>query len=435
MVPAPQPARHPLHDIAGPAEVLLGTQRQKSAVRGAFQAVRATTEALAAPLQNEDMVVQTMPDVSPTKWHLAHTTWFFRTFLVEHYKCDCAPVDPNFGYLFNSYYQQVGEQYPRPQRGWLSRPTLEEVLDYRRSTDLAIEAMIDAADDDCWPEMADLLVLGMHHEKQHQELILTDIKHVLSCNPLLPAAYPKPPVRPSRSDSSPTVRSPERVAVMGRDGNGSFCFDCETPMHRHLLSGFQLEECAVTNGQYLEFMEAGGYCKPEWWPSDGWAIVSSEGWEHPLYWYPDEGGKWMEYSLHGLLPLDPDGPVCHLSWYEAQAYASFRGARLPTEAELECSGELAAGVEEPLAGRCYHPCDGRQVWLWTGSAFLPYPGFCPPEGAIGEYNGKFMSGQMVLRGGSCLTPEHHLRSTYRNFFPPQARWQMAGIRLAQTVEG
>ena len=425
------------------ASVLLSGERSRKALEAAYHQVRQHSEALIAPLNPEDMVVQTMADVSPTKWHLAHTSWFFQTFVLDQYQCDYDKPDEAFAYLFNSYYEQVGQQFPRPHRGWISRPTLDEVLHYRRAVDEGIGNFIAQADDDVWPRVAQLLVMGMHHEKQHQELMLTDIKHVLAQNPMFPAAYrapersPRANGRPSGADSFVPIA--EQLTTVGWEAQDGFCFDCETPAHKLYMHAFALAEGLVSNGDYLEFVEADGYERPELWPSDGWALVRSEAWRQPLYWRRDGAGGWQEFTLHGLLPLDRAAPVCHLSWYEAQAYATFKGARLPTEAELE-KAAVQAPDSERRAG-CYHPhCtqidDGQcsqQAWLWTSSAFLPYPGFKKVDGAIGEYNGKFMSGQMVLRGGSCLTPDHHMRPTYRNFFPPPARWQMTGLRLAKTL--
>lgn len=425
----------------------------------AFGQVRGYSEALAAPLATEDMVVQTMPDVSPTKWHLAHTTWFFQTFVLDQASWPYSRPNPQFAYLFNSYYEQVGAQFPRPQRGLITRPTVAEVMDYRAAIDRAIEEMLQQADEATWQKVRDVLILGLHHEQQHQELMLTDIKHVLFANPLRPAAYR--PAATAAATPAATIGSladPQggeaedalafcefsgginRIGATAPGGGqaDAFCFDCELPCHQVLLTDFALATRPVTNGEFLAFVEAGGYQRPEFWAADGWATVRNENWRHPLYWENCDG-QWQEFSLYGMQSLCPDAAVCHLSWYEAQACANFNGCRLPLEAELEIA--LALDHAEDATECRYHPgaisptaaLQPAGVWEWTGSAFLPYPGYTATEGALGEYNGKFMSGQMVLKGGSCLTPAGHIRSSYRNFFPPAARWQMSGVRLARDV--
>ncbi|MGE4219524.1 MAG: ergothioneine biosynthesis protein EgtB [Alphaproteobacteria bacterium] len=416
-----------------------------------YRAVRDWSTRLAAPLSPEDAQVQTMPDVSPTKWHLAHVTWFFETFLLHPQLPEYAAFDPDYGYLFNSYYEALGPRHARPQRGFLSRPSLAQVLDYRAYVDTAMARLILEAPDPVWAEIAPMVELGLHHEQQHQELLLTDIKHVLSCNPLNPAyAEPAPaePVYAATAGTAPALRwveVPGGIHSIGHAGPG-FAFDNEGPRHQVLLRDCRLASRPVTNGEFRDFIEDGGYAEPRHWLSDGWATVRQEGWTAPFYWRRAAAdAPWQEFTLRGLWPLDPAAPVAHLSFYEAAAYAVWADARLPGEAEWEVA---AARLSEPLArganllesGRL-HPAaaaDGpslRQmigdVWEWTQSSYAPYPGFRAAEGAVGEYNGKFMCNQMTLRGGSCVTPPGHVRATYRNFFYPHQRWQFTGLRLAQ----
>ena len=395
---------------------------------------RAATLALCEGLAPEDTVVQSMPDASPTKWHLAHTTWFWETFLLTPYLPEYRPFHPQFGYLFNSYYYTVGTMFRRPQRGLLSRPTLAEVRAYRAHVDAAMLHLLEYADDD--EEIEFLVTLGVNHEQQHQELILTDIKHLLGSNPLLPALRATPTPPSSRATELEFVTMPGGIAEIGYDGD-AFCFDNETPRHRVLLQPHALASRAVTNGEYLEFIRAGAYTDPSLWLSDGWAKVNAEGWRRPLYWSEDLSSC---YTLGGPRDIDLAAPVCHVSYYEADAFARWADARLPTEAELE---HAAAGL--PVAGNFVEsgflqPMAARgtgltqlygDVWEWTSSAYGPYPGFRPLRGSLGEYNGKFMCSQLVLRGGACTTPASHMRSTYRNFFYPDARWQSSGIRLAR----
>lgn len=410
----------------------------------AYRHVRSCSEAIAEPLAIEDMVVQSMADVSPTRWHLAHTSWFFQTFVLESSGWDYPKPDPLFGYLFNSYYDQVGAQFPRPQRGLLTRPTVKEILNYRRETDAAIEAWIGQTTETAWRKFVPVLVLGLHHEQQHQELMLTDIKHVLFANPLRPAAYEAAKGDSGQQMDIPPLefeRFPGGIHLLGAEAAAeeAFFFDCEGPRHQVLLNDFDLATRPVTNREYLQFIEAGGYRNPALWAADGWGLVQRENWQHPLYWSRNKDGRWQEFTLYGMRDLSDSAPVCHLSWYEAQAYAGFCRARLPLEAELELALSDADSADDSI--EAYHPqtlCETAKlqpagVWEWTGSAFLPYPGFAAAKGALGEYNGKFMSGQMVLKGGSCLTPAGHIRRSYRNFFPPAARWQMSGVRLARDV--
>lgn len=404
-----------------------------------YRAVRDLTEHLAAPLGPEDQTIQSMPDVSPTKWHRAHTTWFFETFVLKPHLAGYREYDPAFGYLFNSYYEQVGERHPRPQRGLISRPTVAEVGGYRAHVDAAMQRLIETANQDLRPTLATLVELGLHHEQQHQELSLMDIKHVFSCNPLHPAYRAAQPPGPGNIPPSSWVGFDGGLVEIGHDGDG-FAFDNEGPRHKVWLEPYRLANRLVTAGAFLEFMEDGGYEKPEIWLSEGWATVQARGWRAPLYW-EEIDGHWQVFTLAGRRPVDPREPVVHVSYYEADAFARWAGHRLPTEAEWE-----TAAADLPVAGNfvdtgTLHPrpasgsASGLQqmfgdVWEWTLSPYSPYPGFRPVEGAIGEYNGKFMINQMVLRGGCCATPPGHTRATYRNFFPPDARWAFSGFRLA-----
>ena len=403
-----------------------------------FIEVRRQTESLCRPLETEDYVVSTMTDVSPTKWHLAHTSWFFETFVLAPFDQRYVTPNPKYAFLFNSYYVQAGERHCRAQRGLVTRPTVAEVFDYRAHVDDALVALIDRIGGDTSHPALPVIELGLHHEQQHQELLLTDIKHVFWTNPLRPAYAPRP-----AGSSEPTPQGWRSIDAgihrIGYDGHG-FAFDNERPAHRVFVDEFQLADRLVTNGDYLAFIEDRGYHRPELWLSNGWAKVRAESWEAPLYWERTADG-WTEFSLTGVQPVNAAEPVCHVSHYEADAFARWAAARLPTEAEWEIA---AAG--EPVDGnfvdaRLFHPSpapagDGlRQLygdlWQWTASAYLAYPGFSPAPGAIGEYNGKWMSDQWALRGASCATPRSHARLTYRNFFPSDARWQFMGIRLAR----
>jgi ergothioneine biosynthesis protein EgtB len=403
-----------------------------------FTAVRAASERLAAPLSPEDATAQSMPDASPVKWHLAHTSWFFETFLLEE-RAGYRPLDETYRVLFNSYYQTVGDPYARPERGMITRPGLDEIRRYRAHVD---EACLELLERDALSkhERA-LLALGLHHEQQHQELILTDLKHLFAKNPLHPVYCAR---TPEPGDAPPALgwrEFPGGLREIGHTGKG-FAFDNEGPRHRVFVHGFALASRRVTNGEYLDFMADDGYTRPELWLADGFSTIQERGWHAPLYWQRGDGG-WQHFTLHGLCDVDPHEPVTHVSAYEADAYARWAKARLPTEAEWE----VAAG-DLPIDGNfveCerFHPeplgsADGGalaqlygDVWEWTGSAYAPYPGYRPPAGAIGEYNGKFMANQLVLRGGSCATPLSHIRPSYRNFFYPDARWQFSGIRLAR----
>jgi ergothioneine biosynthesis protein EgtB len=397
-----------------------------------YDSIRQRSLRLAEPLSAEDCCAQSMPDASPVKWHLAHTTWFFETFVLEPNEPGFAPFDLSFRYLFNSYYNGIGARHPRAQRGLLTRPSLEQVLAWRHQVDARVARLLATRADDA--ALAELVALGLQHEQQHQELILTDVKHLLAQHPSgpayldrpLPSAPPVPPLSWRAFD--------EGLACIGYDGDG-FCFDNELPRHRAYVAPFELANRLVTNGEYLRFVDAGGYRDPSLWLSEGWDRVLSGELSHPLYWRRGDDGSWDEFTLHGLVPLDLARPVTHVSLYEADAYARWRGARLPTEAEWELAAQgaqvedgglhAAAATQEGLS-QLYGHC-----WQWTSSSYAPYPGFSPAAGAIGEYNGKFMINQYVLRGSSCATPPGHARASYRNFFPAGARWQFTGIRLAR----
>jgi len=404
-----------------------------------YQAVRAATLALTTSLSAEDQTVQSMPDASPVKWHQAHTTWFFETFLLAPLDPGYQIFDPLFGYLFNSYYETVGPRRPRPQRGLVTRPALSEVRAYRRHVDQAMIAWLAGPACDP-PEVAALLELGLAHEQQHQELILMDVLHLFAQMPSRPAYRPVVPAAAADPGAMHFLDFDGGLAWIGHDGEG-FAFDNETPRHQALLHPFRLADRLATNAEWLAFMEAGGYGRAEYWLSDGWAMARGEDWRHPLYWVQGEDGAWSEMTLGGLRPLDPHAPVSHVSYYEADAFARWAGKRLPSEAEWE---HAAAGLAveggfldlERLAPSTAPDQAGLrqmfgELWQWTRSPYAPYPGFEPGAGAVGEYNGKFMINQMVLRGGCCATPPGHVRATYRNFFYPHQRWAFAGVRLAE----
>ncbi|HTP73915.1 MAG TPA: ergothioneine biosynthesis protein EgtB [Burkholderiaceae bacterium] len=425
-------------------------QIEPSALARRYAQVRAQSLALAEPLTEADAQVQSMPDVSPTKWHLAHVTWFFETFVLERHERGFKPFHPRYRVLFNSYYQQVGEQYPRPQRGLLSRPSLAEVRAYRAQVDQRMAALLDRAHD---PAIDALVELGLQHEQQHQELILTDIKHVLSCNPLAPvyrASWPLATVAPLAMD---WVAFAGGLVEIGHGGEG-FAFDNECPHHAQMLRPYALGNRLITHGEWAEFVADGGYGEARWWLSAGWDWLRQHGIDAPLYWQRDGARGWLSFTLHGLAPIDPHTPVTHVSYFEADAFArwadahhaAWRGARLPTEAEWEhaagAQGDAAVAAGNFVESQALHPMPVARVgagvrqlfgdvWEWTSSSYQPYPGFRAWDGAVGEYNGKFMVNQTVLRGGSCATPRSHIRASYRNFFPTDARWQFSGVRLAR----
>ncbi len=405
-----------------------------------YRTVRQQSEALVGGLAPEDMVPQSMPDASPAKWHIAHVTWFFETFLLVPHVPDYRPADPIFGFLFNSYYEAVGARHPRPQRGLLTRPTVAEVFAYRAHVDAAMARLIETADDALLHELTPLVELGFAHEEQHQELILMDLLHLFSQNAMAPAYRP---FRPAPARTAPPVswqRFDGGIVEIGADADAVFIFDCEGPRHQVLLRPFKLASRCITNGEWKAFIADGGYARPEFWLSDGWATVQREGWQAPLYWQKDDG-RWQAMTLAGLQPVDDHAPVCHVSFFEADAYARWAGKRLPTEGEWERASRGLAAAGNTLGSGYLRPVAAEagpglqqmfgDVWEWTQSPFSPYPGFKPAQGAVGEYNGKFMSSQMVLRGGCCATPDGHVRATYRNFFYPAMRWMFAGVRLAE----
>lgn len=410
----------------------------------AYTAVRRATEQLCSPLFTEDYVIQATPDVSPTKWHIAHVTWFFETFLLKPHLPGYESIDPQYAYLFNSYYNAVGPQYQRPSRGLLSRPTVAEVYAYRAHVDRAMLALLEGVDEAQMAELAPAVTLGINHEQQHQELLLTDIKYNLSINPLRPAYHAvELPRRPSAALGWHDVEG--GIVEIGH-GGGAFAFDNESPRHQALLQPHRMASRPATCGEYAAFVEDGGYARPDLWLSSGWSTVEAERWEAPLYWERIDG-EWWVFTLSGMQRIDEDAPVCHLSYVEADAFARWAGKRLPTEQEWEHAAAAApvggnfaeSGLFQPVAAGGAIAADGPagalaqlygDVWEWTQSAYLPYPGFAPTAGALGEYNGKFMVGQMVLRGGSAVTPLSHIRPTYRNFFYPSDRWQFQGVRLA-----
>jgi len=414
---------------------------------GWLEASRRLSLELARPLSDEDQAVQAMDDASPTKWHLAHTTWFYEAFVLRQHLSGYRPFSERFDYCFNSYYESQGARHPRARRGLLTRPTAEEVRGYRAYVDEALARLMDSAAANK-PEVSDLIELGINHEQQHQELLLTDILSLFAAQPLRPAYQPLKLVAESEAEADAVnwIAFDGGIVETGHDGKG-FAYDNELPRHQALIHPFRLADRCVTNGEWLEFMADGGYRDPLLWLADGWAAVNANGWMAPEYWDETEDG-WRQMSLNGLVPIEPAAPVCHVSYYEADAFARWAGKRLPTEFEWERAAELSgcvSGDNENTLGRgALRPrpaaggssdCRPRQmmgdVWEWTASAYLPYPGYRAPAGAVGEYNGKFMCSQQVLRGASCATPDGHSRITYRNFFYPHQRWQFMGLRLAE----
>lgn len=411
-----------------------------------YAQVRETSLALAAPLSPEDCQVQSMPDASPTKWHLAHVTWFFETFLLERFEREFQPHDARFRVLYNSYYNGIGDQYPRAKRGLVTRPALADVLRYRADVDARMQVLIAQRGGDA--ELAALVTLGLHHEQQHQELLLTDIKHALSFSPGHPGYGKRWPMTAVQAQALRWFGYGGGLFELGHDAerDGAFCFDNETPRHRSFIAPFELASRPVSHGEWMAFIDDGGYQRPELWLSLGWDWVRNGNHQAPLYWRRD-GDAWFTHTLHGEMAVDPHTPACHLSYFEADAYARWAGARLPTEAEWEFAARHArpqaranfadSGAFHPMPV-ADAPADAPSqlfgdVWEWTQSAYLPYPGYRALPGAVGEYNGKFMSQQMVLRGGSCATPAGHARASYRNFFPPEVQWQFSGLRLARDV--
>ncbi len=413
-----------------------------SSLADQYRSVRAFSHRLCEPLSPEDYVVQSMPDASPTKWHLAHTTWFFETLVLLESSPDYKPFSSDFQYLFNSYYNSLGAQFPRPQRGMLSRPTVDEVHAYRAHVNAAMAEVFESGRMEEDAALSSVIEIGLHHEQQHQELLLTDLKHMLAQNPTYPVY--REDVQTERQLCVPLhwQRWEEGLYSIGSDGD-SFMYDNEGPRHRHFQQAFEISNRLIVAGEFIAFMRDGGYKRPELWLSEGWARVQEEAWTHPLYW-AEQDGHWKQFTLSGLRDVNPIEPVCHISYFEADAFARWFGARLPTESEWE-----TVAAVEPIHGNFVesdrlHPAaaegvngDMRQlygdVWEWTQSAYSAYPGYQPVPGPLGEYNGKFMCGQFVLRGGSCATSQSHIRLTYRNFFPPTARWQFSGVRLARDV--
>lgn len=407
-----------------------------------FLRIRANSEALCAPLQSEDYVIQSMPEVSPPKWHLAHVSWFFEAFLLKPYLPGYQPLEPAYDHLFNSYYETHGTPFPRNRRGLLSRPGVADVYRFRQHVDQAMSELLSNLPGQHEQDILRRVELGLQHEQQHQELLMMDIKHIFAQNPLLPVY--RDDLKQSLDVVCPSLhwhRYGGGIHLIGHSGDG-FAFDCETPRHRQFVEEFELASRPVSNREYLLFIADGGYARSELWLADGWAQLHEHGWHAPLYWVRQDD-SWHEFTLGGLRPLDLDAPVCHVSFYEADAYARWSGGRLPTEAEWEIAAQtvfrqgnfMESNHLQPMA--CQPYSEPQQlfgdVWEWTASAYRPYPGFRPLEGSLGEYNGKFMSGQMVLRGGCCVTSQDHIRASYRNFFLPGMRWQFAGLRLAREI--
>lgn len=417
------------------------TELKRNTILAFYRRVRRESEVLCEPLELDDYQLQSLLITNPPKWHLAHVSWFFETFLLEHYLENYPLFNPKFRILFNSYYEQVSQPLTRTQRGQLSRPTVEEIYNYRRWIDEQMEALIEQSHDALWSKIAPLVLLGIHHEQQHQELMLTDIKHNFWINPLYPAYRADLPQSSGKAASLEWHSFEGGLCSIGH-GDEGFAYDNEQPRHQFYLVPFRLACRLVTNDEYLAFIDADGYRRPELWLSDGWYAVKREQWQNPLYW-KKEGGDWMLFTLGGMRPLNIDEPVAHLSYYEADAFARWSGKRLPSEQEWEFAASKHAVngnlYESGLLHPQVMPDDGMQqlfgdLWEWTASPYTPYPGFQAPSGALGGYNGKFMCNQIVLRGGSCTTSTAHIRATYRNFFYPNERWQFKGLRLAADAQ-
>ncbi|PYJ75796.1 MAG: ergothioneine biosynthesis protein EgtB [Verrucomicrobia bacterium] len=406
-----------------------------------FHQIRNFTTSLCANLEPEDLVVQSMPDVSPTKWHLAHTTWFFETFILKKFVAGYRPEVPQYAYLFNSYYNAAGDMHRRDLRGLISRPTVKEAQRYRSSIDSHIDDLLSNAAEKLFDEIEPILILGIHHEQQHQELLVTDIKHVFAQNPLYPVfREQKIGIVPTQTTPMHFLDFEEKTVEIGHDGRG-FAYDNESPRHRALIPAFSMASRPVTNGEYIAFIEDNGYARAEFWLSLGWLTVNEQHWQSPLYWTKRDG-RWWNFTLSGFRPVDENEPVTHVSYFEADAFANWTGARLPTEFEWERAAAKIDIEGNFVESEIFHPCPAPvsaddlhqmfgDVWEWTRSAYSPYPGYRAVPGALGEYNGKFMCNQYVLRGGSCATSQSHIRRTYRNFFQPEKRWQFTGIRLAR----
>jgi ergothioneine biosynthesis protein EgtB len=428
------------HPLAAPQDRIAASRKTELLER--YLSVRRFSEQLCETLEPEDYVIQTMPEMSPTKWHLAHTSWFFETFVAKPNVRDYRPLHTEYAFLFNSYYNAAGKMHARPQRGLISRPTVKDTYTYRAHVDAAMEHLLQSADDSQIEALAPVIVLGLNHEQQHQELMLTDIKHAFWMNPLRPV-FRAEAASAQKSASVPGwLQFDAGLYSIGFEGE-DFCFDNERPRHQVFLTSFSLATQLVTNQGFLAFIEDGGYQRPELWLSLGWIAVNERGWNAPLYWEQREGNWWM-MTLAGMRPIRWDEPVCHLSYFEADAYSRWAGARLPTEAEWEVAATNTSIAGQFAESGRFHPspADGfpgplkqmfGEVWQWTQNAYAPYPGYQPQPGALGEYNGKFMCNQYVLRGASCATPRSHARRTYRNFFPPDARWQFMGLRLAKDI--
>jgi ergothioneine biosynthesis protein EgtB len=411
------------------------TIQDRELLRSEFRKVRSFTEKLCEPLETDDYQIQSIPQTSPPKWHLAHVSWFFETFVLSEFDTGFKPWREDFDFIFNSYYYTRGVMHPRPERGLLSRPTVEEVFEYRQFVDGKVLELIDKIPESSWNDLVFRTSLGLHHEQQHQELLLMDVKHNFFSNPL------KPSYRQDLSIPVGTMRPVNWIEIKGgtykagHTGNG-FCFDNETPLHDVLLRSFKLADRFITNGEFLEFMNDGGYSNPALWLADGWTVIRHEGWQHPLYWEKRDN-MWRQFTLGGTRDLELNEPVCHLSFYEADAYARWSGNRLPLETELEVMLSPISITGNFIEDDLLHPAPAEEegqwfgdLWAWTASPYTPYPGFRPLDGSLGEYNGKFMSSQMVLRGGSCVTSARHVRPSYRNFFYPNERWAFTGLRLA-----